>query len=111
LLDLGDGLLRRLARNDLIRHGALVLVSQTAVNILSFAFHVLVSRRLGVEAYGSLNALLAGFILLTIPATILTTIVAKYAAEYRAAGDTARLRALSSRVATSLGLVAFGDSG
>jgi len=107
LLDLAGGL-RRLGRSDLVRHGALVLVSQTIINLLSFAFHVLVSRRLGVEAYGSLNALLAGFTVLIVPATILATIVAKYAAEFRALGDLARLRALSARVATLLGSVALG---
>jgi O-antigen/teichoic acid export membrane protein len=108
LLEIVGGRLRRLARDDLIRHGALVLVSQTAVNVLSFVFHALVSRRIGVEAYGSLNALLAGFTVLTVPTLVLTTIVVKYAAEFRAVGDVARLRALTRYVATSLGTVALG---
>lgn len=107
MLDVAESL-RRLARNDLIRHGALVLVSQTAVNLLSFAFHVLVSRRLGVESYGSLNALLAGFTVLTVPAAIVTTIVAKYAGEFRATGDSARLRALTVRVGSLLGAISLG---
>ena len=108
MLEIVGGRLRRLARDDLIRHGALVLVSQTAVNVLSFVFHALVSRRIGVEAYGSLNALLAGFAVLAVPAVILTTIVVKYAAEFRAVGDVARLRALTRYIATSLGAVAVG---
>ena len=108
MLEIVGGRLRRLARDDLIRHGALVLVSQTAVNVLSFVFQALVSRRIGVEAYGSLNALLAGFTVLTVPTLVLTTIVVKYAAEFRAVGDVARLRALTRYVATSLGTVALG---
>jgi O-antigen/teichoic acid export membrane protein len=107
LLDLVGGRLRSLGRDDLIRHGALVFVSISVVNLLSFAFHMLVSRRLGVDAYGSLNALLAGFTVLYVPAAILTTVVAKYAAEFRAVGDTARLRALALRIAVWLSAAAL----
>jgi O-antigen/teichoic acid export membrane protein len=100
------GRLRGLARDDVIRHGSLVFAALTFVNILGFVFHVIVSRRIGVEAYGSLTALIAGFTVLMVPSSILTTVVAKYAAEFRAVGDSERLHALLSSALASLGLVA-----
>jgi O-antigen/teichoic acid export membrane protein len=99
---------RRLANSEFVRHGALIFASTSLVNVLSFAFHVLVSRRLGVAAYGSLNALLAGLTIFAVPSLILATIVVKYAAEFRALGDARRLRALTVRVATGLSAVALG---
>ena len=101
------GALRRLARSDFVRFGAVVFAAQTGANVLNFAFHVLVSRRVGVAPYGELNALLAGMTILLVPATILTTIVVKYAAEFRAVDDAPRLRALVLRVAGSIGPAAL----
>ena len=97
------GALRRLARSDFVRYGAVVFVAQTGANVLNFLFHVLVSRRVGVAPYGELNALLAGLTILSVPATILTTIVVKYAAEFKAVDDGPRLRALVLRVVKTLG--------
>lgn len=108
MIELGGGRLRRLLADDLVRHGAIVFVSQGLVNVLNFAFHVLVSRRLGVDAYGTLNALVAGFTVLAVPSAIATTVVVKYAAEFRALEDFARLRALAMRICTALGLTALG---
>lgn len=76
------------------------------VNVMNFAFHALVSRRIGVAAYGSLNALIAGFTLFSSPAIILTTVVVKYAAEFKALGDSAKLRSFASRVLLGLSVAA-----
>ena len=99
--------MRRLARSDFVRYGAVVFVAQLGANVLNFLFHVLVSRRVGVAPYGELNALLAGLTILSVPALILTTIVVKYAAEFHAVDDVPRLRALALRVGTRLGLAAL----
>jgi O-antigen/teichoic acid export membrane protein len=100
--------LRRLLADDAVRQGAMVFVSQGLVNVLNLAFHVLVSRRLGVTAYGTLNALIAGFTVLTVPSAIATTVVVKYAAEFRALGDLRRLRALTFGIFKVFGYAALG---
>lgn len=89
---------RRTLRSDFIRHGALVFASSTLVNIFNYLFHFAISRRLGVEGYGSLSALIAGLIIVSIPSTILTIIVVKYAAEFHALNDLPKLRTLTERV-------------
>ena len=96
--------LGRLKNSDFVRYGALVFMAQNSVNVMNFLYHVLVSRRIGVAAYGSLNALVAGFTVLSAPALILTTVLVKYAAEMRAEGNGALLRALTHRTIASLGI-------
>lgn len=107
MLELGGGRLRRLLADDFVRHGTTVFVAQGLVNVLNFAFYVVVSRRLGVADYGTLNALVAAFTVLTVPSAIATTVVVKYAAEFRAVGDFARLRSLTFGIFKILGLTAF----
>lgn len=97
----------RNGHDDFVRHGATVFVAQGLVNVLNFAFYVVVSRRLGVGDYGTLNGLAAAFTVLTVPSAIATTIVVKYAAEFRAVGDLARLRALTLRIFKIFGLAAL----
>lgn len=94
---------RRLARNDFLRYAAITFGAQSSVNLLGFVFHMIVTRRLGVAGYGSLSALLNGFSVLIVPATILATVVARYAAEFRALDDAGRLRMLVVRVGSLLG--------
>jgi O-antigen/teichoic acid export membrane protein len=96
---------RRLLHSDFVRHSLLVFVASTAVNALGYAYHFAISRRIGVEQYGVLSALNAGIMLSTVVGAIASTIVVKYAAEFRAVGDRAHLAALVR------GLVLYGSIG
>lgn len=102
-----DGI-ARLRENEFVKNGVLVFAAQMLVNVCNFAFHFLVSRRIGVAAYGTLNALVSGYQVLLVPALIVTTVLVKYAAEFHAAGERGRLRALLSRSMLVLGLAALG---
>ncbi|MBC5810487.1 MAG: hypothetical protein GIW95_06505 [Candidatus Eremiobacteraeota bacterium] len=48
--------LRRIAGCDVVRHGVLLLVAQTATNVFGFAFNFIVSRRVGVPAFGTFRS-------------------------------------------------------
>ncbi len=85
---------RRLLRGDFVRHGLLVFVSTSLINVLGYAYHFAISRRIGVEQYGVLSALNAGIMISTVVSMIAATIVVKYAAEFRATNDRAHLAAL-----------------
>jgi len=100
--------LRRLARSEFVRHGAIVFGATTAINVLGYLFHSLNSRRLGVDAYGVLSALNAAYMIALFVPTIATTIVIKYAAEFRAVGDAQRLSALGRAVLVYVGAAALG---
>jgi O-antigen/teichoic acid export membrane protein len=97
LRNLVDGS-RRFFASGFFRHGLLVFVSTTAVNALGYAFHFAISRRIGVEQYGVLSALNAALSIGLVISQIVSTVVVKYAAEFRAAGDEARLCSLTHRL-------------
>lgn len=88
----------RAGRTDFVRHGVLVFSASMLDNGFNYLFHFLSVRLLGVAEYGSLFALFAVLALLSVPISVLTTIVVKYAAEFRVLGDRERLGALSGFV-------------
>jgi O-antigen/teichoic acid export membrane protein len=87
---------QRAFKNDFVRHGALVFAASMATNILNYLFNFAISRRLGVEGFATLSSLVSGVMILSVPATITTLIVVKYAAAFHAAEDAGRIRRLSS---------------
>ena len=89
---------RRFARSDFARHGFVVFVATSLVNAFGYAFHFAISRRIGVEQYGVLSALNSVLMISAVFATIVATIVVKYAAEFRATDDRAHLAALVRRL-------------
>ncbi len=94
----------RLRTNDVFRHGLLVLAATLLLNGGAFLFHAIVSRKLGVSSYGSLYAVLSFVLLASFPAGIFNTVVAKFAAEFRALDDPAHLRALTLAVCKVFGV-------
>jgi O-antigen/teichoic acid export membrane protein len=104
---------RRVRSNDFFRHGLLVLASTLVLNSAAFIFHAIVSRRLGVAAYGSLYAVISLGLLASFPAGIFNTVVAKVAAEFREQRDPAHLRALAIFLCKTfgLGIVAYAVVG
>jgi O-antigen/teichoic acid export membrane protein len=84
-------------RSDFVRHGSLVFAASIIVNGFNYLFHILISRKLGVDAYGAMSSMIAFLTIVSIPAAIAQTIVAKYSAEFWAAREIGRLRALVFR--------------
>ena len=89
---------QRFLRAELIRHGALVFAATTLVNVFNYVFHFAISRKLGVVGYGTLSSLIAGLTIVSVPASVLNIIVVKFAAEFHAVADHAKLRRLSTYV-------------
>lgn len=85
---------RRLWRSDFLRHGALVFLASNLANALAYAFHFIASRALGVQEYGTLSSLIAVIAIAGFPASIVSMISVKYAAELRGAQDAGKVRAL-----------------
>jgi O-antigen/teichoic acid export membrane protein len=69
-----------------------------AANVFNYLFNFAISRRLGVEGFATLASLVGGFMILSIPANIINLVVVKYASEFHATEDAARLRRLASVV-------------
>ncbi len=88
----------RVRSSELVRHGLLVLISLTVANVLNYAFYAVVGRMVGVENYGVFSSVIAAVIIFTTPAIIGQTVVAKLAADFRAAGDADGLRGFANAV-------------
>lgn len=86
--------LRAFASGDFVRHGAMVFAASVSLNACNYLFHVLNSRKLGVEGYGELASLVAMLVVLSFPSAALTLGVAKFAAELHANDDRQGIRKL-----------------
>ncbi len=90
--------LERLTRSDFVRHGLVVFVATSLINVFGYAYHFAISRKVGVEQYGVLSALNSVLMISTVFSGIVATVVVKYAAEFRATDDRAHLAALVRRL-------------
>jgi len=97
----------RVLRDDFLRHSALVFAASMAGNVLNYAFNFALSRRLGVEGYATLSSLTSFLMLLSIPTSVLTLVVVKYAAVFHAANDAQRIRRLSELLLKFTGIAAL----
>ena len=95
---------RTILASDFIRHGAIVFVASTLINVFGYVFHFMLSRKLGVVRYGELSALNAAYMLSIVVPTIGSTIALKYAAGFHTAHDRERLAALTDRLLRSAGI-------
>jgi O-antigen/teichoic acid export membrane protein len=101
----------RVARNEIFRHGAIVFAGLSVNNALNFVFHFSMTRMLGVQSYAVLSSLISVSFVAVIPAAVAVTVVAKYAAQYNALGERAKLWALIRRVlagSTITAILVFG---
>lgn len=73
-------------------HAGITFAGLMAANVLNYVFYTLVSRSLGVEAYGAFSSLVAVVLILQAPALVAQTVVAKLATDM--AGDPNRLAGL-----------------
>ena len=83
----------------------------TIANAGGFIFHAIVSRRLGVAAYGSLYSVISLVSLASFPSAIFNTVTSKIAAELRALDDPAHLRALTIVVCKVFGIATLAYVG
>jgi O-antigen/teichoic acid export membrane protein len=103
--------IRRVLRSNTLRQSVLVAGATVAASGLNYVFHVIVARMLSVVDYGAVTPLINATQLVGLPATIGQVVVAKYAAEFHAVGDRAKLARLWTTNlygSSGVGLAAFG---
>lgn len=93
-------------RGDFLRDSAIVFGSTMAVNVLNYAIHFILSRKLGVVEYGTFASLMSAMAILGIPASFMMMVVVKFVAEFHALDDRAKIRVISQRVLLLGGLFA-----
>ncbi|MGB6985179.1 MAG: hypothetical protein WBD74_04285 [Candidatus Aquilonibacter sp.] len=78
----------------IVNASALVFGATLVLSIGGFLFHAIASRRLGVDDYGSLYALISLYTIVGLPVSVFAPVVTKYSAEFGALHDDAHLRGL-----------------
>ncbi len=94
-------------RSRIAQHAAVTFVGLMVANLFGYVFYSLISRTLGVEAYGTFSSLIAIVLMLAAPAIIAQMVVAKLATEV--AFEPAALRGLIraiDRAALGAGVIA-----
>ncbi len=75
------------------------------MNVGGFAYHALASRRLGVDEYGALYALISVYQITAMPISILTPVIAKVSAEFAALHDDGHVRGLIDLILVTFGVL------
>ncbi len=91
LIDRG---IARLQGSIMVRQGVLVFAATMVLNLGGFAFHAVASRRIGVDAYGILYALISTSTILAVPANLAAPVIARFAAEFVVLHDDRHIRRL-----------------
>ena len=91
----------RLVRNDFLRDGSVVFAATMLANICNYLYHMLNSRILGVDAYGTLATLVAGYSIFGALVIMLNMTIVKLVAELHALQDIARLKTLYNTMLTA----------
>ncbi|MGB8519563.1 MAG: hypothetical protein WCD38_05310, partial [Candidatus Tumulicola sp.] len=102
LIDRG---IARLQGSIMVRQGVLVFAATMVLNLGGFAFHAVASRRIGVDDYGILYALISTSTILAVPANLAAPVIARFAAEFRVLHDDRHVRRLVVDVARAFGIL------
>jgi O-antigen/teichoic acid export membrane protein len=74
-------------RSRIAAHAGVTFAGLMIANVLGYVFYTLVSRTLGVEAYGTFSSLVAVVLILQAPALIAQMVVAKLATDFSLDAD------------------------
>lgn len=88
----------RPAKDEFIKHGTIMLVATLFSGILNYGFQIIMIRMLGPADYGILFSLTALFMIISLPAGTIQTIVAKYISSFKGQGQSGRMSYLMSRI-------------
>jgi O-antigen/teichoic acid export membrane protein len=105
LVGIAKGTSLTLGSRSVVNASALVFGSGLILSIGGFAFHALASRRLGVDSYGALYALISLYGLAGLPVAIFAPVITKYSAEFAALHDDRHMRGLIGLIVRAFGIV------
>ena len=83
----------------IVRNASILFVCTMAGNIANYCFQFIMGRRLSIEDFGTMNALLSVSTSITLPTGAVMIVIAKYASTYKVTNDS---NAMSSLYAMAL---------
>lgn len=89
-------------KDQLIRHGTIMLIATVLSGIFNYGYHIVMIRMLGPADYGILFSLTALFMIISLPAGTIQTIIAKYISSFRTQGQSGKMSYLMVRTVKKL---------
>jgi O-antigen/teichoic acid export membrane protein len=83
-----------LRSRDIVNASALIFGASMMLSLGGFVFHMIASRRLGVDGYGVLYAMISLYTLAALPVSLFIPVVTKFSAEFGALHDDGHVRGL-----------------
>lgn len=90
----------------IVRNASILFVATMAGNVANYSFQFIMGRSLSVEDYGAMNALLSVSTTITLPASAIMMVMAKYASVYAATGKDGGLSSLYRGSLTRVAMLA-----
>jgi len=97
-------------KDEFIKQSGVMFFAMALVNVFNLLFHLFMVRRLDTVDFGTLNALFALLMIISVPAATIQSVVAKYVSQFQAHDDRfnkARflIRHLGVRIVVAAGIV------
>jgi len=102
---------KKLFKDDLIRHTAIVFLGTTLVGVFNLLYHLVTVRLLTPEDYGTFNALVSFVMFTSMAISPLGTTLTRFFTEYIAKGDLATLFFSFKKLMKRLIIIAFVIAG
>jgi len=90
---------------SLIRNSSIVISGIIISNLLAYVFHIYVARSLGPANYGTFGALMALFLLISLPAGAISSAITKFTAKYNSNKEYNKISYLRNHISNKLWLV------
>jgi len=94
--------------DDFTKHIGFVFIASMVVNLCNYLFHIFMSRSLGPIDYGIMVSLFSVFMIISVPAGVLQTVTTKYASNFKAKGEPAKIKVLLHHLITRVSLFGIG---
>jgi O-antigen/teichoic acid export membrane protein len=82
----------------LLKHGTLMFIATSVVNVMNWVFHIYMGRALGPVGYGVLASLLSLLMIVSVPAGSLQAVITRYVARFRAKNQYGQIRYFLTRL-------------
>ena len=86
----------KIKEDKFLTNSAIFFTGSFLASVGGYLFHFLMARMLTVGAYGELQSLLAVFVIIGVPAAVLSTILVKYTAKFKAEQNLNKIYSLFS---------------
>ncbi len=91
----------------IFKDSSVIIAGIIISNLLAYVFHIYVGRTLGPAGYGVFGALMALFLIITLPAGAINSAVAKFTAKFNAKDDHGKIGVLRKTISKRIWLCSF----